>query len=132
MATLLETDPVDLLLGPDNDLVVTTDLQLSRGIPAIMQSCRIALLMFAGEWFLDLKAGIPYWESILAQKPEVAKKAAAIAFRAALLGVPGVQEVTKLEVDFAGGTRRMSITWRVRCAFGETPEDTLAPPLGGE
>jgi hypothetical protein len=131
MAQPLANEPRDLLLGPDNDIVITTDLQFSRGIQAVVQSCRIALQLFAGEWFLDLDAGIPYWQSILAQKPDVAKKAAAIAFRSALLNVAGVLSVSKLEVEYAGATRKLTIKWQVQTALGETPADTIALAVGG-
>lgn len=128
----LETDPRDLLLGPNNDLVITTDLQFSTGIAAIAQSCRIALQMFAGEWFLDLDAGIPYWDQILAQKSTVAKTAAAIAFRSELSLVSGVIDVTTLDVEFDGPTRTLTITWQVQTAFGETPVDTIALATSGQ
>lgn len=130
MATLLIDEPRDLLLGPDNDLVITDDLQFTAGLAAIAQDCRIAMLMFQGEWFLDLDAGIPYWQSILGQKTTVAKKAAAIAIRSALLAVDGVQEVTKLEVS-VDVSRRMKVKWQVRCAFGETPADTIVLRIAG-
>lgn len=129
MALPLSDEPRDLLLGDDNDLVITTDLQFTKGITAVAQSCRIALQMFAGEWFLDLDAGIPYWDSILAQKPDVAIKAARIAFRSELLTSDGVIDVLKLGVTYDGDTRTMSITWQVLTALGETPVDSIA--VGG-
>lgn len=125
MALPLINDPRDLLLGDDNDLVVTTDLAFTRGAGAIAQSCRIALQMFAGEWFLDLDAGIPYWDSILAQKPGVAVQAARIAFRSELAAVDGVVDITELDVTFDGPTRTMTITWQVLTQFGETPADSI-------
>lgn len=122
----LVTDPRDWLLDKDNDLVITTDLQWSRGLPAVVQSCRIALQMFQGEWFLDLDAGIPYWNNILGQKPGTAVVAARTAFRSALMAVESVTEVLKLDVTYDGKTRSMKITWKVRCSFGDTPTDVLA------
>lgn len=125
----LVDEPRDLLLDENNNLVVTTNLQFSRGIPAILQSARIALSQFAGEWFLDLDAGIPYWQSILAQKTEAAVKAAGIAFRAALLSVKGITKVTRMDISVVN--RRMKVTWRAITAFGETPDDVIALRIRG-
>ncbi len=122
---LLESDPRDLLLGPDGDLVVGTDLQWSRGLQAIAQSCRIALLMFAGEWFLDLEAGIPYFDEILGFRSTAAR----LEFLAALRAVDGVTEVTTLELSFDSATRALTITWAVSTAFGDTSPDTILHPL---
>ena len=122
---MLETEPRDLLLDRYNDLVVTTDLDWSRGIPGVMQECRIKLQMFRGEWFLDLDAGIPYWGQILGQKPAIAIAAIGASFTEALLGVEDVTAVTKMSVTYDRPTRSLSVTWQVRCTFGETPVDTL-------
>jgi hypothetical protein len=119
VAQPLENEPRDLLLGLDNDLIITNDLDWSRGIAAVAQSCRIKLQMFRGEWFLDLDEGIPFWDDILGQKAEAAIAVARQEFRAALLAIEGVLEISKLEVSFE------SITWQVRTALGETPVDTL-------
>lgn len=72
----LDTDPRDLKLDRQNDLVITTDLQWTRGVEAVMQDCRIVLQMFQGEWFLNRAAGIPYWGRILRERPDVAQRAA--------------------------------------------------------
>ena len=82
--------------------------------------------MFAGEWFLDLDAGIPYWQSILAQKPAIAVAAARAAFRKELLLCDGVLEVLRFDVAYVGATRGLSVTWQVRTALGNTPADSIA------
>lgn len=122
----LTNEPRDFLLGPDNDIVIGTDVTWSRGVEAVAQSCRIALQMIEGEWFLDTEAGIPYFDQILGQKPEVATAVAREEFARELLSVEGVLEILKLEVTYANTTRKMTIRWQVRTALGETPVDTLA------
>ncbi len=122
---MLETDPRDLLLDSQNDLVIDRDLQWSIGIDGVIQECRIKMQMFKNEWFLDLDSGIPYWGDILGQKPRLAMAAAGQAFTEALLSVEGVESVTKMDVTYNGTTRRMTVAWSVRCVFGDTPVDTL-------
>lgn len=122
----LITDPIDLKLDENDDIVFENgDLVFTRGIDAIVQQCRISLKMFQGEWFLDLDAGIPYWESILGQKPSLAIQAAKIYFTSALLAVDGVDEVLKMDISYTGITRQLNITWQVSTVFGETPEDEI-------
>jgi hypothetical protein len=128
--TTLSTDARDFLVGPDGDIVVTTDFVFSRGVPAVVQSCRIKLMMFAGEWFLNLDAGIPYWQEILAKKPAVAIAAAKVAFREALESVDGVDKVLQLSVTFAA-VRTLNISWQVRTAFGDSTVQSTDVTAGG-
>lgn len=122
----LLTDPIDLLLDSDNDLVIENgDLQFSRGIDAIVQQCRINLSMFQEEWFLNLDVGIPYWQNILGFKPAAAIAAARIFFTRELLAVDGVDGVTRLEITYTGPTRTLNIKWQVSTVFGDTPVDTI-------
>lgn len=127
----LQSEPRDLLLGSDNDLVVGKDLSFSSGVQAVAQSCRIALQMFEGEWFLNLDVGIPYWDQILTQKPAAAIAAAQLAFRDALRSVVGVLDILQLQVQYVGATRALNVTWQVSTVFGDTPVDTLSLTVGG-
>ncbi len=130
MTTPLLTDPRDFLLDDSGDIVITTDLQWSRGVAAVVQSCRVALRMFAGEWFLNLDAGIPYFQSILGQKAPLAIAAAQIEFRRELLAIAGVLDVLRMDVSFTGPTRDLTVQWQVSTVFGDTPPDTLALAIG--
>lgn len=130
---MLATEPVDLLLNVvTGDLVITTDLSLSSGFPAVVQSARIAMATFAGEWFMNLDAGVPYFErsGIPAAKALFAQKynqgRAVAAFRTALAAVHGVTSINRLDVAFNASTRAMAVTWQARTVFGDTPVDTLA------
>ena len=131
MAQPLTNGPRDLLLDENNDLVVTTDLQFSRGITAVTQSCRIALQLFQDEWFLDMDAGLPYWQSILAQKPTVAIAAARIFIARELRLVEGVLDILKLIVSYDGANRKLIVEWQVSTGLGDTPVDTIALAIGG-
>lgn len=132
MALPLSTAPIDFLIDPaTNDLVIKTDLFFSSGIQAILQSCRIILQMFQGEWFLDLDLGIPYWQNIFGQKPGNAMQAAYVAYRAALLGVNGVTGVLSLNISYDGATRTMNVAFQVQTQFGDTPPDSIALAVSG-
>lgn len=122
----LLTDPMDIEIGADNDIVIENgDLVWVRGLDAVVQACRIAMQMFREEWFLNLDVGLPYWQSILGQKPAIAQEALTIYVRSELMLVEGVVDVTKLQVTYDRATRAMSVTWQVDTEFGETPPDTI-------
>lgn len=122
----LLTDPIDLKLDEDNDLVFKDgDLQFTTGIEAIVQQCRVAMQMFQDEWFLNLDAGLPYWQSILGQKPSVAIKAASIFIRRELELISGVVDILKLEVSYVKESRLLKVVWQVDTEFGDSPEDII-------
>jgi hypothetical protein len=122
----LLTDPIDLLLNDENDLVFQNgDLVFSTGIDAILQQCRISMQLFQDEWFLNLDVGIPYWQSILGQKPTIAIAAAQLFVRRELELVDGVEKVTKLEVTYLPTERSLKVVWQVSTVFGETPVDEI-------
>lgn len=126
----LITDPRDLKLDRQNDLVIGTDLEWTRGLDAVVQDCRIALQMFQGEWFLDQDVGIPYWNRILRERPHVATAAAREVFHTELMSIESVERVLVLDVNYDGKTRTMTVRWKVRCEFGDTPLDTLYFTIG--
>jgi hypothetical protein len=114
---LLATDPIDLLLDDDGDIVVVEDLRLSSGVAAVAQGIRIRIQSFRGEWFLDLDDGVPYWQDLLGAKFNELRARAA--FRDAITSAPGVVQLLSLEVGFDGATRTLTVAWEVRTAFGD-------------
>lgn len=123
---------LDLLLSPSNKLVLTNgDLTWALDVNGVLQLCRIALQLFAEEWFLNLDAGIRYFQSILGVRPDLARRAAELEFSRALAAVPGVAEILLFNVDFVGDTRTLTLKFQVRTKYGDTPVDTLAVTAAG-
>ncbi len=69
----------------------TGDLVLLTGSAAVAQQLKIRLRMFLGEWFLDTRTGMPYFQSILVKNPNFA--AIKSIFREAIVTTPGVSDV---------------------------------------
>lgn len=132
---LLESDPVTLKMGADGYLdiaAMATATPFDSGLTAVVAGVRTRLRLIMGEWFLDLDAGVPWYErdgvdpdTVILGSPysEAVLRAPILK---AILSTPGVVEVTQLVIQFDGASRAASVTWRARCAFGETPADTLA------
>ena len=111
---------MDLALNNAGDLDLTPsgELVLLDGIDAIAQHIRIRLRFFLGEWFLDQRVGIPYFQQLLGQKPnETAVKSI---FRAAILSTPGIESISEMSVDFDGSTRRLGIAFTAITTGEET------------
>lgn len=130
---MLPTEPLDLLLDSSGDLVIVDgDAPLAVGVDGVAQLIRIAVLLVRGEWFLNLDAGIPYFErdgvpaaeAILGQAfNELATTAA---FREAILAVPGVDRIDQLSATYEGTQRLLTVRWTVITVFGVTLSDSLS------
>lgn len=107
--SLVETIDAD---NPDvHDLRLTDgQLALVDGVGAIVQNIRIRLQFFLGEWFLDLREGLPYFQEILVKGPNLGRVRAL--FRAAILETPGVSLVDLLDLDLDAPTRVLTVTFR--------------------
>ena len=120
----LETDPVSFALDANGDIEIPW--RWVRGREAVAQSIRCRLRLFRGEWFLDQSIGVPYLkndqvpqaQAILGRRFNATSTRAEI--RAAILGAPGVLEITSLEVAFVIATRALTITANVSTLFGDT------------
>lgn len=126
---MLDSDPIDVALDEDGDLLVDPDVGfvILTGIEGVKQCVQIRLLLFKGEWFLDLDAGVPYYQEILGEKYNESLLRQRLA--EAIKGAPGVLEILSLELEFVALTRRVNVIWSIRTTFGDTEPDTLA--LGG-
>jgi len=126
---ILITDPVDIELDENGDLKIYPDgLRFISGIAGVAQAIRIALGLYQGEWFLNMDAGMPYYQQILgdpSKQPNIEQVIRANV-QAAILAVQGVVSIPTLEVSIDPQTRAALVTWVARTAFGDTPEDTLA------
>ena len=146
MALPLATDQIDWKLDPvAHDLPATGNIQMTSGIGAVVQGAKIRLLMFAGEWFLNLAQGMPWiqrpdgtvsaTQAILGQKFNRLKTLQAIRDQLlgnvskGIAGVPGLLSLIALDCTFDGPSRMLTITWQAHTAFGDTQMNTLT--VGG-
>ena len=108
----------DLYLDDSHDIVLDgADLRLVSAGEAIRQSADVRLQFFAEEWFLDLSAGVPWFQEILIKNPNI--PAVTEVFRAQLLAVPGIALIEQLGVDYTSGTRTLRVNWRAPTDLGE-------------
>jgi len=109
---------LDLALSPDRDL----DLDLLgrasfvEGADRIAQQINTTLLAFMGEWFLDTTFGVPYFEDILVKSP--VRSGIEAIFRARIRAVPGVTQVSAMQLQLERQLRVLRVTYQADTTFG--------------
>src|SRR5687767_14640953 len=100
---------MDIKIDSAGDLVIEDgDLVLVDGIEAIAQHIRIRLRFFRGEWFIDQRLGIPFYQSILVKNPNLDIVRAIL--REAIIETPGVVSVPRLDVELDASSRTLKVT----------------------
>lgn len=112
----------DLKLDSFGDLDLGSGgFEIVDGTDAIIQHLRIRLQFVKGEWFLDTRLGIPYFEDILTKAPNLI--AVRGIFSRAIADTPGVLELGDITLDFAPTTRRLTVNFSALLDGSDTPLD---------
>jgi hypothetical protein len=110
---------VDIKLTNTGDIDFSTgDLVLLDGADAIVQHLKIRFRFFLGEWFLDPRIGIPYFEQILVKNPDT--NIVRSTFREVIIKTPGIANLQSLVLDYDGPTRVLSVSFIATTTDGET------------
>ena len=101
----------------------THDLVIENGSPvrvsgeaAVAQSIKHRLLFFKGEYFLDVRQGMPWRTQILIKNPDLSQLRDL--FRQAILQDPEVVDVPSVDLSLDG--RTLSVSWTARLTTGRT------------
>ena len=123
---------MDLALDDDGDLFVgVEDLKVLDGADAIVQHIQIRLLFFLGDWFLDLRIGIPWLERILGKSRDLA--VARRFLRSTVATTPGVSSIDKFVFDYEATTRALDVDMAATSDTGEPlefNEELILPIIG--
>ena len=108
----------------DLKLDSTGDLDLSKGTPmfvdgkdAIAQKILIRLRFFKGEWFLDKRLGVPYFQQIFLKGARLAVIAALL--RKAISSTPGVVSLPTFSVSLDSRTRVLTTSFTATTSLGD-------------
>ncbi len=115
----------DLQLNSDGDVDITNAkgwLTPDLGSTA-RQSLQIALKTFYGEWKLNSTVGVPYLQSILGQKTNLAHSSNLI--RASVYGEKLVKSVTDFKTFLDNRTRSLSVTFKAVAIDGSKFDDKI-------
>ena len=81
----------------------------------VAQAVQTALLLFAGEWFLDLTAGVPWMQNVLGPR---AQGAYDTVIQNAIINVDGVMSLNSYRSTLDPTTRALSVTASITTAYG--------------
>ena len=99
---------MDLKLDDTGDLDVTNgNLTLLDGVEAVRQHWKIRNKFFLGEWFLDTRIGVAYYQTIFLKGTPLS--VVRTIFRKVAQRTPGIARVDKLVADFDLATRRLKL-----------------------
>lgn len=101
-------------------MLVDGQLVLVTGTEAIRQDLMVRLRWFKAEWFLDLRTGVPWFQSILGHK--AADATIERILRRVIQTTPGVETIVALTFTTDTAERELSISFRVRTTTGDVIE----------
>lgn len=114
---------VALALDDDGDIALN-----SAGLPHFIggadeaaQRMGVRFKFFRGEWYRDLRLGVPYFEVVFTKAPNLVHVRSL--FRQLILGVPGVTRLNRLSETFDRGTRVLRPTFSAAFEDGSEVDD---------
>lgn len=112
----------DLYIDPSTrDLWIgdSGQTRLASSIPErAAQRITTALFLFRGEWFLDLKAGVPYYRDVFVKSPDLTLIRAL--FRNTVASDPDVVDVPRVDLDLDRSNRHLTIEIEARLRENST------------
>ena len=101
----------DIALSNGKSYLITSDA-------AISQTAKTRMLLFLGEWFLNLDEGVPYFREIFVKNPSL--PVVTSIFRRVLLTCPGVASVVALSTTLDAKTRKATVKGAIKIDTGRT------------
>jgi hypothetical protein len=115
-------------LLPAGDLDVSTGLASEiTGADYAVQKIRQRLLFIKGEWFLDTRLCMPWFEEILVKNPDMRLIQARV--RDVILSVPGITDVLQVETAFDSVSRNLALIYRATYQGAQQISDLVASPV---
>jgi hypothetical protein len=109
---LIDTSTDDIYVSPTGGVRLTADVSEDAA-----QRLRTKLRRFLGEWFLDVRLGVPYYRDIFLKSPNL--PVIRSLFSAQIAGDVAVARLESLTMDFDPVTRRLDVTFVARLVTGD-------------
>lgn len=96
------------------------NLELAVEGEGILQHLRCRFQFFLGEWFLDRREGIPFFREIFTKNPSLIVVRSI--YDQIIAGTPGIDAVTRLDLDLDARTRTLEVDFAAVLDSGEPLE----------
>ncbi len=118
---------IDIALDPKTgDLVFKDfDLALVGGVDQIAQNLAIRLRFIQGEWFLNVLAGIPYYQYFFIKNPNQIQVESFL--KDEISNTEGVVEITSFSSDFDGIKRLFTVDFGCKTIDGNLEMEQILP-----
>jgi hypothetical protein len=115
----------DITLDDDGDIFIDVDdLVLTSGIDGIVQHLRQRLRMFLGEWFLDLRRGVAYFQQILLKNPNPSIVDSVL--KKEIINTPGILQLTFFDMSLSNN-RELTVSFKALTQEGEINFSEVIP-----
>jgi len=110
---------IDLLLDEKSGdlMLVNFDVGLIEAREQIAQNLAIRLRFILGEWFLDIDAGVPYYEDIFVKSPNQYRVESVL--KEEIVNTEGVVEILSFNTQFNSQTRKFSVVFSCDTVAGQ-------------
>ena len=103
---------------PAGDLAIENrHFVIARGIRYVRQKLSARFKFFLGEWFLDLREGVPYYRDVFTWNPNL--RVIRSLFRRIVLTTPGVLSVPRFSVSYAPENRTLRFDFQAVGSDGD-------------
>ena len=112
-------------LDSNNDLIIESgNIKLVEDGSETVQHVRTRLLFYFNEWFLDIKAGTPYFEQVFTKPVNLANIESILKSR--VLNTPGVKSLTEFSLSYEGNSiRRLSVSFSAETTYGNIDSEKV-------
>lgn len=118
---------MDFALDPKTgDLVFKDyDLALVGGVDQIAQNLAIRLRFIQGEWYLNILAGVPYYQYFFIKNPNQIQVETFL--KDEISNTPGIIDITSFSSNFDGVNRKYTVNFGCRSIDGTLEMEQVLP-----
>lgn len=104
---------IDIGIDPITNDIMSIDgkVGIVKGSDEVVQRVKTRLRRVLGEWFLDISAGLPYFNGDMLGGKDT--KYVLMIVKAEILDTEGVQEVTSISINYNHDTRKANVAAKI-------------------
>lgn len=108
-----------LALDASHDLYQSAQsgVAIASGVDSVVQGITTRLRLFRGEWYLDVNAGMPWFEEVFTDGGQDIRRIES-ALKTQILAEPGANSILSFNLDFDGPTRDLAASFEVDTIYG--------------